>query len=511
MNIVLNVTETERWSVLTQCIEGELCLAEEIESEKGNGTYVIKDTCPLPLVEKLIVKDDVQKLIVFYQQAEFYISENLRSGLDVSEAANKWDVLVSKIIAIQKKNRKKIELYDIEQVLKDLDGFEVSSGFQVISPAIDCFLNGFYQDFFLMVASKYIDQSDYLKKSKLLIQASSVLVDPDNKILLDIDEIIKEEIKVKKELKEEYKIIIDKLIQDNSFLIENNRKLKDEISFSDKEKLLLKNELLCKQDLLESYYEEANLSKILTEKIKKMEVEADEINDIVELYKDKDKSQIKDIDCYKNEIKSLTSVNESLLLDLKEKEKEKEIFSIQIYRMQEELDCRYIVDGSELDQEKTSKHLFSYEEYGELEAKRYRVKKLESYIFDIEKSFGWKVASMCRFFIGLFWSSKKKSWFETDKVELILSSGYFDIDWYKKEYPDVTASSMNPALHYLKFGASENRSPSLRFDGPKYLEDNPDVRESGVNPLLHYIEFGKKEGRVAPQKSVISDRSEENG
>ena len=70
---------------------------------------------------------------------------------------------------------------------------------------------------------------------------------------------------------------------------------------------------------------------------------------------------------------------------------------------------------------------------------------------------------------------------------------------------------MNPALHYLKFGASENRSPSLRFDGPKYLEDNPDVRESGVNPLLHYIEFGKKEGRVAPQKSVISDRSEENG
>ncbi|YBV96726.1 hypothetical protein M1D80_07340 [Phyllobacteriaceae bacterium JZ32] len=39
-------------------------------------------------------------------------------------------------------------------------------------------------------------------------------------------------------------------------------------------------------------------------------------------------------------------------------------------------------------------------------------------------------------------------------------SGIFDESWYLLENPDVSASGVNPALHYIRFGAAEGRQPS---------------------------------------------------
>jgi hypothetical protein len=59
----------------------------------------------------------------------------------------------------------------------------------------------------------------------------------------------------------------------------------------------------------------------------------------------------------------------------------------------------------------------------------------------------------------------------------------------------VAAAGVDPAEHYLRFGAAEGRNPSPKFDTVYYLESNPDVAAAGVNPLLHYIQFGISEGR----------------
>lgn len=82
----------------------------------------------------------------------------------------------------------------------------------------------------------------------------------------------------------------------------------------------------------------------------------------------------------------------------------------------------------------------------------------------------------------------------------IATSEYFDIEWYLRTYPDVQESGINPAEHYLLFGATEARMPSPRFDTVWYLERYPDVKESGINPLLHFIKYGRAEGRVASPK-----------
>jgi GT2 family glycosyltransferase len=71
----------------------------------------------------------------------------------------------------------------------------------------------------------------------------------------------------------------------------------------------------------------------------------------------------------------------------------------------------------------------------------------------------------------------------------IAASGWFDAPWYRARYPDI-ADEADPALHYLRRGAAEGRSPGPRFDGPAYARRHPEVVLENVNPLLHFLDRG---------------------
>lgn len=81
-------------------------------------------------------------------------------------------------------------------------------------------------------------------------------------------------------------------------------------------------------------------------------------------------------------------------------------------------------------------------------------------------------------------------------IELLTTSELFDGNWYLAAYPDVAASGINPAQHYLRYGAAEGRDAGPRFSTSKYLKRYPDVARAGMNPLLHYLEFGLDEQRA---------------
>jgi MoaA/NifB/PqqE/SkfB family radical SAM enzyme len=80
-------------------------------------------------------------------------------------------------------------------------------------------------------------------------------------------------------------------------------------------------------------------------------------------------------------------------------------------------------------------------------------------------------------------------------MRLIAKSPFFDGAWYLEQYPDVRSANVEPAWHYLAFGASEGRNPGPHFDNSWYLEQCPDVRRARMNPLVHYIRYGQLEGR----------------
>jgi|GEM_PF-1575189 len=85
------------------------------------------------------------------------------------------------------------------------------------------------------------------------------------------------------------------------------------------------------------------------------------------------------------------------------------------------------------------------------------------------------------------------------QLAMIKESGFFDAQWYCEQYPDVKNAGIEPAEHYLKFGAIEGRNPSDKFDTYFYLCEYPDVAISGQNPLLHYLRYGQHEERFPTQ------------
>lgn len=83
-----------------------------------------------------------------------------------------------------------------------------------------------------------------------------------------------------------------------------------------------------------------------------------------------------------------------------------------------------------------------------------------------------------------------------EDVALLKESDFFDSAWYVEQYMDVQRLGLDPAEHYLKFGAKMLRDPSPKFSTRSYLLANPDVVQANVNPLVHFLKFGKQEGRV---------------
>jgi len=94
-------------------------------------------------------------------------------------------------------------------------------------------------------------------------------------------------------------------------------------------------------------------------------------------------------------------------------------------------------------------------------------------------------------------------------IELLTASELFDGNWYLATYPDVAAAGINPAQHYLRYGAAEGRDPGARFSTRRYLERYPDVARAELNPLLHYVKFGREERReiFAVSRNVAGARA----
>ena len=91
-------------------------------------------------------------------------------------------------------------------------------------------------------------------------------------------------------------------------------------------------------------------------------------------------------------------------------------------------------------------------------------------------------------------------------AEEIAASGLFDAEWYRRTYPDVDKSGLDPLMHFARFGMLMRRNPGPGFDSRFYLARNPDVARVKLHALLHYLRFGKTEGRAAlPAEAAAQD------
>jgi hypothetical protein len=87
---------------------------------------------------------------------------------------------------------------------------------------------------------------------------------------------------------------------------------------------------------------------------------------------------------------------------------------------------------------------------------------------------------------------------EMKELTAVCDSAFFDKEFYLDSNPDVRASGMDAAFHYLVYGGREDRDPGPFFSTHEYLAKFPDVAASGVNALVHYEMYGRREMRRVP-------------
>lgn len=140
----------------------------------------------------------------------------------------------------------------------------------------------------------------------------------------------------------------------------------------------------------------------------------------------------------------------------------------------------------------------------------YNLGLLQKELSDHKNSTLWKATGPVRLLSGLVRRADKSREKLQQDIGLLLTSEYFDVEWYLRHYPDVAESKMNPAEHYLLYGATEGRLPGPLFDGNWYLQQYPDVAEAGTNPLLHLITYGLQEGRTSSPKFLMNNQTNED-
>ena len=107
----------------------------------------------------------------------------------------------------------------------------------------------------------------------------------------------------------------------------------------------------------------------------------------------------------------------------------------------------------------------------------------------------WLRAHATRYITATYRHSRDYRKALSQQIALLEVSQHFDKQWYLEQNPDIANSNMDPAEHYIKFGALEGRNPSPNFDTDFYITQHRDVADAGHHPLLHFLRHGQLEQR----------------
>lgn len=91
------------------------------------------------------------------------------------------------------------------------------------------------------------------------------------------------------------------------------------------------------------------------------------------------------------------------------------------------------------------------------------------------------------------------------KIEKLLISGLFDVEFYLNEYSDIMNANIDPLVHYYYYGWKEGRNPSVSFDTNYYVS----TYSIDINPLFHYLTIGQASGYLTLRPNNTFDFNSE--
>lgn len=72
----------------------------------------------------------------------------------------------------------------------------------------------------------------------------------------------------------------------------------------------------------------------------------------------------------------------------------------------------------------------------------------------------------------------------------------FDAAFYRKTYPKIAGTHVDPLRHFIKFGWRQMLDPNADFSMRFYSDSDATLLLNDINPFLHYLRFGISEGRL---------------
>ena len=218
-----------------------------------------------------------------------------------------------------------------------------------------------------------------------------------------------------------------------------------------------------------------------TESNKELAGENQNLQDQVKRLQDKSSRLSEEQNQLKKHLAGIENQRDALNVECKVLREENEMLLMQLHKVQEDLELNFLQQ-----QGKSIKESEYDTQEADSVSQTLSVQPQPSITKSRRSTFIRKVAALKRL---------------RAEAALLNSSPLFDSEWYLRCYPDVASAKMDPARHYLRFGAAEGRNPGPDFNTVWYLQEYPDVAESGINPLVHYLKYGKNEGRVKTEWS----------
>lgn len=451
MQILASMDNSEQWQQVVESCQLESWnpvdnIKDLSEGQSVTSAFCIKPALTIAQLIDLLNLPDVNVLLSM-SAAEVAVGELLEQGCLVEEALESWQEKTASILQLQSQHRRSLQLVQTESVLSNPSSAPDWLCL-ALEPADE--IPSFKSNVHNLLAAQALRQHSGADRCWKRLMASSLPLSEQPQLSFDINT-VRENSLVSKEKQ------IAQSDQEISTLHDQLFKVQEEL-----EQALLKKQTLTKQ-LTDS---EKNTQKQLSE----MKAQLAEKNDENELI-----------------LKQLFKVQEEFEQVLNEKQ------SLQRNHQQLELAYKQLQLQSQKELKKLENKLQVVSAEG-VHAKH----QLAAIQADVTSGL-WKSITPVRQFAKVLKGGRLSKQVR-NQVALVAASEYFDATWYLLNYPDVVESGVNPAEHYVMFGAVEGRSPGPLFDGIWYLSQYPDVAESGANPLLHYILFGEAEGRTASLK-----------
>lgn len=490
-------------------------------------------------------------LVVAYESAEILLARLLDDGMPFDQALSFWQKNTEALLMLQQKHRRQIKLFNLnalsenttalpywlQAVYKKSSNTAAHSILSVIAAQAlrqNTQLKALYQRLFasslpltdqmetvfdLALIQQTLGQNDELENTRS--ERDLVLVQ-----LQHVQEELEQLFHKKTEVKQLYESLKDDYQRDAQLL---QSKLKDgesKVSSANKQLALLQAELqritAAHNNAHSELKQTSDERELLIHQLQHVQEELEkQHSSYTELQHKHQKLQSDHTNKLHYEIPQLTKAVEQTRIQLKQTEEENHLLFLQLQHVQEELESYYLKLQSEQQKNNhasTAKDKQQQRELSKLESQLRRTKAkaasaehnvylLQQELNAVKGSALWKSGAPVRVLGRMVNKVDKAKQKLQQETALILTSEYFDLEWYLETYPDVAQGKINPAEHYLRFGAAEGRMPGPLFDGNWYLQRYPDVAQVHTNPLLHFIKFGQQEGRSASPK-LLTDNSQ---